>query len=291
MVSDTRTQIERIISIFCLVISIALPVLHFTGQLHKLLPNLSQADIQEILLLLLGLMFTSVLFIGNKLDTMTEIVSKLSSQVEMLFNSFVEKGDFGEIALSHILRTNSYGKFLKEKRVIISGRNRIESIANVNKFWQQCLMSCSQWYVVSYISLQAWFDRYGNQLSNAIQAETCQNRKVPIVRIFVVDSENEIKNEKFFEEVVQAQKDIGIKVKWITRENLESHDDIKDFVDRIETMDFAIADIPWVITLHLRDNRLADRAVLIEDHNLYHEAREVFLAVSAYASEFVQNNA
>lgn len=98
---------------------------------------------------------------------------------------------------------------------------------------------------------EGWGRAYG-ELFTEIQRTKIKVNKATIRRIFIVDSEEEVNRLR---SVMDTQKEVGIKIKYIFKRKIETTSMLKDWTDRLETLDFDVVDSKYVWLTLLDKNR------------------------------------
>lgn len=129
---------------------------------------------------------------------------------------------------------------------------------------------------------EGWGRAYG-ELFSEIQRTKVKVNKATIRRIFIVDSEEEVDRLR---SVMHTQKEAGIRVKCIFKRKIETTSMLKDWTDRIETLDFDVVDskLVWLTLLDkgrkikygkvLFSKEKCDLYKRVHDY-LYEEAEEI----------------
>lgn len=147
---------------------------------------------------------------------------------------------------------------------------------NATQFWRECITRAeTAWRVINYAAAEdTWDIVTKKKIPFHIQEERIQ-AKCSIERIFLVDSEKELNK---VQRVMKAQKNVGIKVYGILREDLSC--DIAKRLKKLTSFDFAVVDENWVYFTRLDKRRrmiggaaTCDKAQLREASYIFKEVR------------------
>ncbi|MCK4251416.1 hypothetical protein KAX97_08200 [candidate division WOR-3 bacterium] len=150
---------------------------------------------------------------------------------------------------------------------------------NATQFWRECITRAeTAWRVINYAATEdTWDIVTKKKIPFHIQEDRIQ-AKCSIERIFLVDSEKEL-NE--VQRVMKAQKNVGIKVYGILREDLGR--DIVRRLKKLISFDFAVVDENWVYFTRLDKRRRIIGGAATCDKTRLREASYIFKEVRRQA--------
>jgi hypothetical protein len=143
------------------------------------------------------------------------------------------------------------------------------------RFWVDCLTGSREWLGVSYTpSDQSW------HLTIPSDPMTLQKEVIDaggtIKRVFVFDNKGECLQ---LQQVMNDQKGIGIKVRWIMKEELlkalQNSPDL-DEQEEVEILDCAVVDDSWVYRNYRNESKRLFRSEAIKDMDMTEKFRSIF---------------
>lgn len=145
---------------------------------------------------------------------------------------------------------------------------------NMPKVWQELIsITKTQFLATSYISpTDGWEQAYTNA-SLEIQRVKSKVYHVDIKRIFIVDSEDE---KQRFSKEFEKQKEYGLFVKSITKEEISNHSMLRTLSTNLETFDFGIYDSNCILLWHLNKKREVVNGELIFDKTIVEKYKAFF---------------
>ncbi len=144
--------------------------------------------------------------------------------------------------------------------------------------WQDCLQKSSSWHALS-SARDLWGTRSGRAISDAVQRLHTELYRIgvrePIKRVFVVEDAAGLAD---MAPIIRTQARLlgEDNIRWIERETLDGlRTNRGPRISELESLDFAVADQPYVLEFVLR-NGLLYKSRLTERHDIVEKATELF---------------
>jgi hypothetical protein len=177
------------------------------------------------------------------------------------FKTLQKGGRFSEIILIWGLRTHF--------KILSNNSIQVDRIY-VLDFWRDCIANTKRWCAIDY-SKQAWEKGLENHVADSVQSERIKSGG-EIKRVFLFDSDQECEKSM---KIMKAQEEIGVKVKYIKKQDLEDKLHPK-YTKIIKTLSFAIADDSWVYREFYDEKRNLTHAEILSDQKCIKIAQYIF---------------
>lgn len=265
-------NIEQAILWITASISVVVSLIDFLGLLDKF-----SERIPTLNLLLLGMV--SIYLVLERRNRLLKIEKNIASferkysQTDLFFNSLLSEDHFSELLLVYGIKP--FSKVVKENKILINKEN-------IFNFWRDSILKADRWFAVTYVKQEeVWDMGWGEKIAHNIQAARIKGGAT-IKRVFLVENNGEAKN---LEKIMEAQKDIGVEVRWIKIDDITQVKTILNYLKAIGTNDFAIVDDSWVSRIYLDKKRNYSGADAIKDNDILIKARFVFNEAFAKGSQ------
>ncbi|MDH3324727.1 MAG: hypothetical protein OEL89_03755 [Candidatus Peregrinibacteria bacterium] len=149
-------------------------------------------------------------------------------------------------------------------KTVTDCENKLEQINNgmirviteeTREFWSQMIMNVSSsFFTTNYSMFNGSYGRINSSPLLELQKETINRINGKYERLFIYESEEELKE---LSELLTAQRDIGIEVKVISREQYNSVARKKNWFQRIGSPDFSIIDNEYLYVSYLDDGNIS----------------------------------
>lgn len=181
-------------------------------------------------------------------------------------NAFRKRDHFSEICLLYQLR--GYGKLKSEDRLVVDA-------SHVLNVWRDCMAGSSTWWAFTYTHQKfSWDTGWGNAIAMGIQRERITAAGPGnIKRVFIAQGPEE---RAALHSIMEAQKQIGVDVRWISENALMQNPLVAERTKDIGTLDVSIVDGTWILAIYLDDQRRYTHAEVIREHELVDKAKLVF---------------
>jgi len=226
----------------------------------------SQTSIEGLLSISIGLLTTIV--IGTIVESYRQsqnannILVQLSRLMRVI--SETQKENINLIQVLH------YG-------VVTWSRDQIPTV------WLEFLWKVeAKYFATSYISPNEGWDQAYTVLGLEIQKAKVKVNDADIRRVFIVDSEAELAE---LQKAVFGQQQVGIKVRYILRKEIESKSMLQVWAEKLETLDFVLIDSNYTILTILDKNRRIRHGQLLLDKSKCDMYMRFYTSLFAEAKE------
>jgi hypothetical protein len=133
----------------------------------------------------------------------------------------------------------------------------------------------STWNAFTYTHQKySWDTGWGNAIALGIQRERITaGGPGNIRRVFILKEPEE---RVAMQSIMEAQKQIGVEVRWISEDVLMQNSLVAERSKDLGTLDVSIIDGTWILAIYLNDQRRYTHAEVIKNHELVDKAKLVF---------------
>jgi hypothetical protein len=168
-------------------------------------------------------------------------------------------------------------KLLNEKPVVFEKND-------VPQLWLDLLWEIdNKFWATTYINPSEGWEQVYTKIGNDIQRAKIYAKDADIRRIFIIDNKDELKR---IEGVIKEQIKLGIKSKYIYKDEINNKSFLKSFADRSKSLDFCIVDNKFIVFVYINKKRMINRAEIGKMNktneyytdfykNLFKEAKEL----------------
>ena len=179
-----------------------------------------------------------------------------------VLGSVIGKSSFREVLLKHTL---AVVENVHEDGISSSGDNYWN-------LWLDCISSCQKsWIVTNYAKVDdVWSLSFSDRVTGIQRGMILRGQKVS--RIFIFDSFEE---KKAAHTILNKQFDEGIEVSWIIKKDIPSNHTIKNLIQKVGTIDFAIVDDNWLMRAYLDRGRKVKSLNATDNNGLTQNAKHL----------------
>lgn len=211
---------------------------------------------------LFGLL-ASFIILNIRLDITAQRTNSLNNEIASLLKAIKLNDSFDEISL--ILMLKSIGRYREGKLEIQKD--------DVFTFWYESTAKVKNTLdILTFVKPDDTWNLGWNKIALGIEQERIINR-CKINRIFVLDTNENINNYK---KIFQDQKQIGVSIFWVRKNELLKNSKIKSYSKELKTIDIAIVDNNWLRRVFLNKNRSIRNADFVKDNDLIQKATLLF---------------
>jgi len=129
---------------------------------------------------------------------------------------------------------------------------------DVPQLWLDLLWEINnRYWATTYIKPSEGWEQVYTKIGNDIQKAKIYANDADIRRVFIIDNKDEFKS---VEKVIQEQMKIGIKSRYIYKDELNNKSFLKTYSNKAKSLDFSIVDDKFISFVHMNRKRIISKA-------------------------------